>query len=104
MWKKCLPNRVSADAGGISLWRLGTIWPGKTRVVVPELAGGMGAETAMRRTTARRLLYFIYVIIGLIVAWERGYITVAFLKALLSALLAIFLWWLVLLGVSLHIH
>ncbi len=73
-------------------------------MVVPELAGGMGAETVMRRTTARRLLYLIYVIIGLIVAWERGYITVAFLKALLSALLAIFLWWLVLLGVSLHIH
>ena len=73
-------------------------------MVVPELAGGMGAETVMRRTTARRLLYLIYVIIGLIVAWERGYITVAFLKALLSALLAIFLWWLVLLAVSLHIH
>ena len=58
----------------------------------------------MRRTTVRRLLYLVYVIIGLIVAWERGYITVAFLKALLSALLAILLWWLVLLGVNLHIH
>jgi hypothetical protein len=29
---------------------------------------------------------------------------VAFLKTLLSAILAILLWWLVLLGVSLHIH
>jgi hypothetical protein len=58
----------------------------------------------MRRTTVRRLLYLVYIIIGLIVAWERSYITVAFLKALLSALLAILLWWLVLLGVNLHIH
>jgi hypothetical protein len=63
-----------------------------------------GENAAMRRTTVRRLLYLIYIIIGVIVAWERGYITVAFLKALLSALLAIILWWLVLLGVSLHIH
>ena len=31
------------------------------------------------------------------------YITVHLLKLVLSALLAIFLWWLVLLGVSLHI-
>ncbi len=37
------------------------------------------------------------------VARDRGYITVALLKALASALLAIFLWWLVLLGVSLHL-
>jgi hypothetical protein len=58
----------------------------------------------MRRTTLRRLLYLVYIIIGLVVAWERGYLSVAFLKTLLSALLAIVLWWLVLLGVSLHIH
>ncbi len=37
------------------------------------------------------------------VARDRGYITAALLKALASALLAIFLWWLVLLGVSLHL-
>jgi hypothetical protein len=63
-----------------------------------------GENAAMRRTTVRRLLYLIYIIIGIIVAWEHDYITVAFLKALLSALLAIALWWLVLLGVNLHIH
>ncbi len=38
------------------------------------------------------------------VAWTRKYITVFLLKLVLSALLAIFLWPLVLLGVSLHIH
>jgi hypothetical protein len=58
----------------------------------------------MRRTTVRRLVYLVYILIGIIIAWDRGYIGLAFLKALASALLAIFLWWLLLLGVSLHIH
>ena len=58
----------------------------------------------MRRSTARRLLYLVYIIIGIIVAWDRGYLSLAFLKTLASAILAILLWWLVLLGVSLHIH
>jgi hypothetical protein len=66
--------------------------------------GGDGVHEAMRRVTWRRLLILVYIIIGLIVAWEHHYITVAFLKTLLSAILAILLWWLVLLGVSLHIH
>jgi hypothetical protein len=52
----------------------------------------------------RRWLYVLWVLIGIVVAWERNYITLAFLKLVLSALLAIFLWPLVLLGVSLHIH
>jgi hypothetical protein len=46
----------------------------------------------------------IYVLIGLVVAWQRGYITVSLLKAVLSALLAVFLWFLVLLGVDLHVR
>jgi hypothetical protein len=50
------------------------------------------------------LLFLIYVIIGIVVAWEKHYITVGLLKGVLSALLAIFLWWLALLGVNLHIH
>jgi hypothetical protein len=58
----------------------------------------------MRKTTVRRLIYLVYILIGIIIAWDRGYIGLAFLKALASALLAIFLWWLVLLGVNLHLH
>jgi hypothetical protein len=58
----------------------------------------------MRRSTVRRLILLVYILIGIIIAWDRGYIGLAFLKALASALLAIFLWWLVLLGVNLHIH
>jgi hypothetical protein len=57
-----------------------------------------------RRGRGIGLFGLIYIIIGLVVAWEKHYITVHLLKTVLSALLAIFLWWLVLLGVNLHIH
>jgi hypothetical protein len=58
----------------------------------------------MRRSTVRRLILLVYILIGIVIAWDRGYIGLTFLKALASALLTIFLWWLVLLGVNLHIH
>jgi len=48
--------------------------------------------------------FVVWVIVGLVVAWTHSYITVYLLKLVLSALLAIFLWPLVLLGISLHIH
>ena len=51
----------------------------------------------------RNLIFLIYIIVGIIVAIDKGYITVAVRKAVLSASLAILLWWLVLLGVNLHI-
>lgn len=50
------------------------------------------------------LIVAVYIIVGLVVAWDRHYLTVGFLKSLLSAVLAILLWWLPLLGVSLHLH
>ena len=62
----------------------------------------MGASAVLKRP--RTLVGLIYLIVGIVVAWERGYITVALLKLLVSALLAIGLWWLVLLGVGLHIR
>ncbi len=49
-------------------------------------------------------LFIIWVIVGLVVAWTHSYITVYLLKLVLSALLTIFLWPLVLLGINLHIH
>jgi hypothetical protein len=58
----------------------------------------------MRRTTLRRLIILVYVLIGITIAWDRGYIGLALLKAFTSALLAILLWWLVPLGVNLHIQ
>ncbi|HEY7429758.1 MAG TPA: hypothetical protein VH641_03380 [Streptosporangiaceae bacterium] len=50
------------------------------------------------------LIFLIYLIIGVIVAWSRGYLHLWLLKAIASAVLAIFLWWLALLGINLHIH
>ena len=49
------------------------------------------------------LVGLIYIVIGIVVAWNRDYITVGLLKAVLSALLAIFLWFLVLLGINMHV-
>ena len=51
-----------------------------------------------------RLLLFVYIVIGGFVAWDKGYLSVAFLRVLASALLAILLWFLILLGVNLHVH
>jgi hypothetical protein len=45
----------------------------------------------------------IYIIVGIVIAVTRHYITVALLKGVGSAVLCIFLWWLPLLGVRLHI-
>lgn len=50
------------------------------------------------------LLGLIYVLVGIYVAFARDYITLRIVKLVLSALLAIFLWPLVLLGVDLHIR
>jgi hypothetical protein len=49
------------------------------------------------------LLGLIYVLVGIYVAFANDYITIRIVKLVLSALLAIFLWPLVLLGVDLHI-
>jgi hypothetical protein len=50
------------------------------------------------------LLGLIYVLVGIYVAFSKDYITLRIVKLVLSALLAIFLWPLVLLGVDLHIR
>lgn len=46
----------------------------------------------------------IYLVIGLVIAWDRGYIDASLIRRVGSALLAVFLWFLILLGVDLHIH
>jgi hypothetical protein len=51
-----------------------------------------------------RIVLFIYLVIGGFIAWDHGYINLAWLRSLASALLAIFLWFLILLGVNLHVH
>jgi hypothetical protein len=51
-----------------------------------------------------RWVAVVWIIVGLVIAWTHSYITVGVLKIVLSALLSVFLWPLVLLGVSLHVH
>jgi hypothetical protein len=55
------------------------------------------------RTRNVSLLVVGWILVGLVVAAQRGYITLALLKLILSALLAIILWPLVLLGINLHL-
>jgi hypothetical protein len=50
------------------------------------------------------LLGLIYILVGIYVAFAYDYIGVRLVKLVLSALLAIFLWPLVLLGVDLRIR
>jgi hypothetical protein len=52
----------------------------------------------------RNLIILVYVVIGCWVAWDHGYLGLAWLRSLASALLAILLWWLIPLGANLHVH
>jgi hypothetical protein len=77
------------------LWDLSA----RNRTVFPETE-----SAGMSRRWFSRLICFVYVVVGGFVAWDHGYINLAWLRTIGSALLAILLWWLVLLGVNLHIH
>ncbi|MFI7615657.1 hypothetical protein ACIBP6_30985 [Nonomuraea terrae] len=57
----------------------------------------------MSRWRLRALILLVYVVIGIYVAWVYDYITPGLLRDLAEALLAVFLWFLVLLGIDLHI-
>ncbi|MDA8320499.1 MAG: hypothetical protein M0030_11930 [Actinomycetota bacterium] len=58
----------------------------------------------MRKRFSVSFVGLAYLIIGIIVAIARHYLTVGVLKVIGSAVLAVLLWWLLLLGVNLHIH
>ncbi|MEO3873178.1 hypothetical protein ABGB18_30555 [Nonomuraea sp. B12E4] len=57
----------------------------------------------MTRWRLRALILMIYVVIGIYVAWVYDYITPGLLRDVAEALLSVFLWFLVLLGIDLHI-
>jgi hypothetical protein len=63
--------------------------------------GDLAVRTRVHGRTS--LIGVIWIIVGVIVAWMHDYITVDLLRRVISVLLAIFLWFLVLLGVDLHI-
>lgn len=52
----------------------------------------------------RFTVILLYLIIGGVIAWDHGYLGLSWLRSLASAILAIALWWLIPLGVNLHIH
>ena len=58
---------------------------------------------AVRIQGGTSLIGLIWVIVGVFVAWTHDYITIDLLRRVAGALLAIFLWFLVLLGVDLHL-
>ena len=58
----------------------------------------------MNKRITISLLGLIYIVVGIIIAVSRHYITIGWLKIVASGILAVFLWWLVLLGVNLHLH
>jgi hypothetical protein len=59
---------------------------------------------AVRVRGSTSLLGLIWIIVGIFVAWIHDYITIDLLRRIIAALLAILLWFLVLLGVDLHLH
>ncbi|HEX2809558.1 MAG TPA: Pls/PosA family non-ribosomal peptide synthetase, partial [Kineosporiaceae bacterium] len=50
-----------------------------------------------------KLIKVIYVLVGLTVTWQRGYLTPTVVKTLLSAALHVMLWFLLLLGIDPHV-
>lgn len=58
----------------------------------------------MNKKLSISVLGLIYIIVGIIIAVSKHYITISWLKVIASGVLAVFLWWLVLLGINLHLH
>jgi hypothetical protein len=79
----------------------GICFQGEMAGVYPR-SGGWECRAMFRRPVS--IVFLIYIIIGIVVAWTRDYITIGLIKGVLSALLATFLWFLPLLGVSLHLN
>ncbi|HEX9624876.1 MAG TPA: hypothetical protein VF979_10905 [Streptosporangiaceae bacterium] len=65
--------------------------------------GEIGARPLSKRLSIS-VIFLIYIVVGIIIAVSKHYITIGLLKVVGSALLAVFLWWLTLLGVNLHLH
>jgi hypothetical protein len=58
----------------------------------------------MKKRFSFSFLGLVYLIVGFIIAVTHHYITFSLVKGVASAVLAVVLWWLPLLGVSLHLH
>jgi hypothetical protein len=61
-------------------------------------------QPTLNKKLSISVFFLIYIVVGIIIAVSKHYITIGVLKVIGSALLAVFLWWLTLLGVNLHLH
>jgi hypothetical protein len=52
----------------------------------------------------RIFVILLYFIIGGVIAWDHGYLGLSWLRSLASAIIAVVFWWLIPLGINLHIH
>lgn len=70
-----------------------------------EAFGSRGYTWLMRRQFHMpSILVIVYVVVGLIVAQQHHYFSnLGTIKRIVSAVLAVLLWWLLLLGINLHI-
>ena len=65
----------------------------------------MRADRQSKVFFPRRVLLLIYIGVGIAVAWSHNYFdSLGTWRLILSAIFAILLWPLVLLGINLHIH
>jgi hypothetical protein len=62
------------------------------------------SKPTLNKRLSISVVFLIYIVVGIIIAVSKHYITIGVLKVIGSALLAVFLWWLLLLGVNLHLH
>jgi hypothetical protein len=85
------PEPVSSSRRGAGAWPR-----------FPESRGDLIVAVRVHGSTS--LIGLIWIIVGIVVAWIHDYITVDLLRRVLAAVLAILLWFLVLLGVNLHLH
>ena len=67
-------------------------------------AASPNGVTVMSGRWIRNLVILAYLVIGGVIAWDHGYLGLSWLRSFASAILAILLWWLIPLGVNLHIH
>ncbi len=52
----------------------------------------------------RILVMTVYLAIGVVVAWNHGYLNLGWLRSLVTVILSVVLWFLIPLGVNLHVH
>jgi hypothetical protein len=70
---------------------------------VRQAFSAAGKKGDMSGRLFRFIIVTMYFLVGIVIAWDHGYLGVAWLRTLASVALAIFLWWLILLGVNLHV-